>query len=117
VIYRYLQTCQRAHTLLSYNVMINAKQLKINKGTPKVRISYPKCASSVHELTLPLQSYEDNSADSNKRIVRSFCGDCGTGLYSTPDSIPGKAFLKAGSLDDFDRVVLKSEIVSRTDTE
>lgn len=60
---------------------------------------------------LPTQTYEDNSADSGSRIVRAFCGDCGSGLYSTPDSIPGKIFVKAGSLDEAERVVPKSEIV------
>jgi len=31
------QTCRRLNTVLSYNTMIDAKQLKISKGDPKVR--------------------------------------------------------------------------------
>lgn len=57
------------------------------------------------------QIYEDFHADSGKRIVRHFCGDCGSALYSYPDSMPDKVFVKAGSLDQLDRVVPKVEIV------
>lgn len=60
-----------------------------------------------------IQSYEDNSADSGKTITRMFCKACGSGIYSRPDSIPDKLFLKAGTLDDMSQVRPNTEIVSR----
>lgn len=39
-------------------------------------------------------------ADSGGRVTRSFCGECGSQLYSTVTVMPGFVFVKAGSLDD-----------------
>ncbi|KAM3079049.1 hypothetical protein ACMFMF_003978 [Clarireedia jacksonii] len=39
-------------------------------------------------------------ADSGNEITSHFCGDCGTTIYRTGDSFPGKVVLKAGVLDD-----------------
>ncbi|KAG7562959.1 hypothetical protein FFLO_01649 [Filobasidium floriforme] len=84
------RTCQKIATMGSYNVTLNREQLKITKGE--------------------LASYEDNSADSGKTITRMFCKTCGSGIYSRPDSIPDKLFLKAGTLDDMSQVRPNAEI-------
>ncbi|KAH8081968.1 Mss4-like protein [Filobasidium floriforme] len=84
------KSCQRLHTMVSYNVALDKDQLRLTKGEPKM--------------------YEDFHADSGKRIVRFFCGDCGSALYSYPDSMPDKVFAKAGSLDQLERVIPKVEI-------
>jgi hypothetical protein len=38
--------------------------------------------------------------ESGKGVTRSFCGDCGSQLYSTVGVMPGFLFVKAGVLDD-----------------
>jgi hypothetical protein len=58
------------------------------------------------------QVWTDNTALSGKPINRSFCGTCGSSLYSCPDSLPEVVFIKAGSLDLIDEVVPKAEVVS-----
>lgn len=39
-------------------------------------------------------------ADSGYNVNRHFCGTCGSPILSRCDIIPGKAFLKAGTMDD-----------------
>jgi hypothetical protein len=39
-------------------------------------------------------------ADSGKNITSHFCPDCGTTLYRTGESFPGKHIIKAGIFDD-----------------
>lgn len=38
--------------------------------------------------------------DSGAKVYRSFCGNCGSTLFSTADAMPGFYFIEAGSLDD-----------------
>jgi hypothetical protein len=40
------------------------------------------------------QTYADDKTDSGKVIHRSFCGKCGSALYSHPDMIPDAVFIK-----------------------
>jgi hypothetical protein len=42
----------------------------------------------------------DTIGDSGKQVHRRFCGDCGSTLFSSADSMPGMVFVEAGSLDD-----------------
>ena len=37
---------------------------------------------------------------SGEGVLRHFCGNCGSPLYSVVNSMPGVAFIKAGTLDD-----------------
>lgn len=43
-------------------------------------------------------------------MERKFCGDCGSALWSEPSSLPGKAFLKVGTLDDKSNLNLLVEV-------
>jgi hypothetical protein len=40
------------------------------------------------------------TADTGKQITSHFCPDCGTTLFRTGESFPGKHIIKAGVLDD-----------------
>jgi hypothetical protein len=42
------------------------------------------------------------TADTGKTITSHFCPDCGTTLFRTGDSFPGKHIIKAGVLDSPD---------------
>src|SRR5687767_3885310 len=47
-----------------------------------------------------LKTYEDRDTESGRPVLRRFCGDCGSPIYSmtTPDN--GMVVVKAGTLDD-----------------
>jgi len=83
-------TCVKLHSISSYNIQSSQDKIKVTKGTPKV--------------------YDDKSADVGKTVHRNFCGDCGSALWSDPDSIPGVRFLKVGPLDNARDVKLAAEI-------
>ena len=38
--------------------------------------------------------------DTGKKVIRHFCNNCGSPIYSQPEAMPGFAFVKAGTLDD-----------------
>jgi len=42
----------------------------------------------------------ETMGQSGQPVERHFCGNCGSPLYSIVHSMPGTAFLKAGTLDD-----------------
>ncbi|SCV72592.1 BQ2448_4129 [Microbotryum intermedium] len=84
------RTCQTLHTDRSYNIASSEDKLKVTKGTPKV--------------------YDDQKADSGKSIKRSFCGNCGSALFSKPTSQPGAVFIKVGVLDEAAKVKPGAEI-------
>ncbi|MGB0955670.1 MAG: GFA family protein [Panacagrimonas sp.] len=44
--------------------------------------------------------YQDQGLESGQPVYRSFCGNCGSPLFSDVDAFPGVRFLKAGTLDD-----------------
>ncbi|EKC97691.1 hypothetical protein A1Q2_08003 [Trichosporon asahii var. asahii CBS 8904] len=69
---------------------VSPDDVKVTKGTPKV--------------------YQDNSTRSGKPMARSFCGDCGTPLWSDPSATPGVRYLKVGTLEDPHSVDLKMEL-------
>lgn len=74
------RTCQKLHTASSFNLKSQQDKVRVVKGTPK--------------------SYRDKKADAGSCITRYFCGDCGSALYSDPDSLPGVRFVKVGALED-----------------
>lgn len=39
-------------------------------------------------------------SDAKTEVTRSFCGDCGSQLFTHGESVPGLMFIKAASLDD-----------------
>ncbi len=39
-------------------------------------------------------------SDAKTEVTRSFCGDCGSQLFTYGESVPGLMFIKAASLDD-----------------
>lgn len=45
------------------------------------------------------KTYEDHG-DSGGAVLRQFCGNCGSPLFSRVASAPGLVFVKAGTLDD-----------------
>ena len=61
----------------------------VNLGIPAAAISFKG----------ELKTFED-SADSGGKVLRRFCGNCGSPLISEIESSPGLVFLKAGTLDD-----------------
>ncbi|PQE12884.1 hypothetical protein CJF30_00002763 [Rutstroemia sp. NJR-2017a BBW] len=63
----------------SNNILLPEEQFNLESGKPKTIAK---------------------KADSGNEITSHFCGDCGTTLYRTGDSFPGKVILKAGVLDD-----------------
>ncbi|KAF2276731.1 DUF636 domain protein [Westerdykella ornata] len=65
----------------STNVLYPDGQFKVTQGTPK---QYSKIA------------------DSGKRIVIYFCGDCGSSMWRETESSPGIKVVAVGTLDDFD---------------
>lgn len=77
-------------TSRSLNLKTSPDEVTVTKGTPKV--------------------YNDASTRSGKPMARSFCGDCGTPLWSDPSAAPGVRYLKVGTLDDAEGVDLKMEL-------
>lgn len=51
------------------------------------------------EVTGTVKTYEDHG-DSGGAVLRQFCPDCGSPLFSRVGSAPGLVFVKAGTLDD-----------------
>lgn len=80
------------HRFASDAVMqqVQLDALNVKEGSPKV--------------------YEDNTAKSGKTVHRNFCGDCGTALWSSPESQPGVTWLKVGPLSIVDKVKMDLEI-------
>ncbi|KAF1845037.1 uncharacterized protein K460DRAFT_365941 [Cucurbitaria berberidis CBS 394.84] len=66
-------------TTYSSNSLYSSDGLKITKGTPK---------------------QHKKVADSGNEIVSNFCGDCGSTMWRTTATFPGKLIVKAGTLDD-----------------
>lgn len=51
------------------------------------------------EVTGTVKTYEDHG-NSGGTVLRQFCPDCGSPLFSRVGSAPGLVFVKAGTLDD-----------------
>jgi hypothetical protein len=68
----------------------------------------------VPEAAFEIESGQPKSftvkADSGGRVTRSFCGDCGSQLYSTVSLMPGFFFVKAGPLEDASWLEPQSDI-------
>ncbi|GMK57936.1 hypothetical protein CspeluHIS016_0407700 [Cutaneotrichosporon spelunceum] len=86
----YCKTCRNLHSSESLNLKTTVDNVKVTKGTPKI--------------------YKDQKTDSGNAILRNFCGDCGSAVFSDPDAMPGTRFLKVGVLDDPSAIKLVGEI-------
>ena len=72
--------CQKTSgTGSSVNAVILGKDFAITQGTPKRYAA---------------------KADSGRTLLRFFCGDCGSPIYSQRESSPERMVVRAGSLDD-----------------
>ena len=56
-----------------------------------------------------LQTYE-SSSDSGRRIKRSFCPTCGSGVINEPEVWPDHVVIRVGTLDDPSLVAPKQEL-------
>ena len=72
--------CQKAGGAgASHNIVVKTADIAITAGTPR---TYAK------------------TVDSGRVLTRSFCGDCGSQLFSSRSTTPEMSVLKAGTLDD-----------------
>jgi hypothetical protein len=65
-------------------------------GNATVNVAFPTSAVSIEGSPARFESV----ADSGSRMVRSFCGACGTPLFSEARERPHLIFVRAGTLDD-----------------
>ena len=63
-----------------------------------VVVGVPSDALTVEGSTLA--SYKTESEGYESTTERRFCSSCGSPIFSTIESMPGLAFLKAGTIDD-----------------
>ena len=77
-------------SITNREAQVDLDRVKITKGTPAI--------------------YDDTTAKSGKTVHRNFCNKCGCPLWSTPDSMPGKTFVKPGVLDIADQIKLTMEV-------
>ena len=86
--------CQKATgTGMSVNVVMPSAALRLLQGKPK---SFAK------------------KADSGRTLVRWFCGDCGSPLYSYRENTPERIVLRAGTLDDSSGAKVTSHIWTKS---
>lgn len=76
--------CRKSGSIGTLNLLGDEKNLEITKGKPK--------------------RYIDNESKSGKPVYREFCGDCGSPLWSIATAMPGKIFVKPGTLDDVSKI-------------
>ncbi|KAK4046879.1 hypothetical protein OIV83_005775 [Microbotryomycetes sp. JL201] len=84
------RTCQIISSDRSFNLSVKIDNLKVTKGNPT--------------------TYDDTSTDSGKPAIRSFCGTCGTALWTKTAVVPDVLFVKVGPLHDAEQVKLAANI-------
>lgn len=67
-------SCRKSSSTHSFNIRTTIDAVKVLKGEPK--------------------TYEDNATDSGKPALRSFCGNCGSSVWTDPTSRPGARVVK-----------------------
>jgi len=88
----YCVDCQKwTGSAYTTNVGVPLKSLNVTKGTPKKWVT---------------------TAASGKNNTRSFCGNCGSSLFSQVEMMPDNIFVKAGCLDEG-----KSDMGGKIETE
>lgn len=68
----------------------------LGAGSGTVNVAFPKAALRIDGTPARYESV----ADSGSHMVRSFCGICGTPLFSEALERPHLLFVRAGTLDD-----------------
>lgn len=68
--------------------------------------------SVVFDDVSELKTYE-SVGDSGMKVRRSFCGNCGSPLYSEAEALPGRVIIKAGSFDDMSWLKPIAEIYTK----
>lgn len=75
-------------------------------------VGVPSAALTVEGSTLASVKTPSEGYDSTTE--RRFCSACGSPMYSTIESMPGVAFLKAGTIDDTSWFEPQAEIWTRS---
>jgi hypothetical protein len=87
-------TCQKGSgTQGSVNAVVPASAFKLTKGTMK---------------------RYDSIADSGRTLVRCFCGDCGSPIYSQRATALDTLVVRAGSLDEAGDMKITANIWTRS---
>ncbi|ORY54873.1 Mss4-like protein [Leucosporidium creatinivorum] len=73
------RTCQKLFGDRSFDVALQLSDFKVTKGSPS--------------------SFSDTQTASGKAMIRYFCSDCGSSIYTTSDARPGRVWVKVGTLD------------------
>jgi hypothetical protein len=55
-----------------------------------------------------------DKADSGRTLLRYFCGDCGSPIYSQREASPERIVVRAGSLDDSSSMKITANIWTRS---
>jgi hypothetical protein len=76
-----------------------------------------------HNAILPTEAFQllagqtkcfSDTAENGNRLLRHFCGDCGSPLFSQRENAPGVVVLKVGSLDDSSAMQVVMNIWTRS---
>lgn len=80
-------------------------------------------SGSSHNAILPTDAFRllsgqtkcfSDMAASGNRLLRHFCGDCGSPIFSQRENAPGVVVLKVGSLDDSSTMQVAMNIWTRS---
>ena len=86
--------CQKTSgTGSSVNAVILGKDFAITQGTPKRYAA---------------------KADSGRTLLRFFCGDCGSPIYSQREASPERLVVRAGSIDDSSAMKIVTNIWTKS---
>lgn len=86
--------CQKTSgTGSSVNAVISGKDFAITQGTPKRYVA---------------------KADSGRTLLRYFCGDCGSPIYSQREASPERIVVRAGSFDDSSAMKITTNIWTKS---
>lgn len=84
------RNCQKGSgTAGSVNAVVKTEQVKFLQGTPK--------------------RYAD-TANSGRKLIRAFCADCGSPVYSQREAMPEMMVVRAGSFDDSNGMKITANI-------
>lgn len=86
--------CQKASgSGASHNAILPAEAFHLRSGQPK---------------------HFSDTAESGNRLLRHFCGDCGSPIFSQREYAPGIVVLKVGSLDESSNMRVVMDIWTRS---
>jgi len=86
--------CQKTSgTGSSVNAVLSARDFAITKGAPKRYAA---------------------KADSGRTLLRYFCGDCGSPIYSRREASPERIVVRAGSFDDSSAMKITTNIWTKS---